>query len=219
MRRPDVLKRLLAGVDNSTSNETGKIDIQRLSSQPLTQSMVVETLWLYSAIFTLRHGDLGPVQFGGYELKPKDIAIIYSRTSALDAEAWAQGGRSSNVPLEQFGAERCLIDNDNHAMDVQGSDCPTRDRNFSMDGLAGILLPFGGGDRMCPGRHYARTEMMRTLAVLFSKFDVELLMEDEGTSKVQPNLGFVPFGSLPHTCELPFRNRRKAPSASMGNGY
>ncbi|KAH8767429.1 cytochrome P450 [Diaporthe sp. PMI_573] len=212
MRRPDLLTRLLADVEKSTLGEAGKVDIQKLGSQPLTQSMLAETLRLYIAIFTLRHGDLGPVQFGGYELKTEDLAIIYSRTGALDAEAWAQSGRRSDIPLEQFDAERFLIDGDSLAIDDQGSDYRAGGRKFSMDGLAGVWLPFGGGDRMCPGRHYAKTEMMGTLAVLFNKFDVELLMED--TSKVQPNLGFAPFGSLPPTCELPFRMRRKVPRDS-----
>lgn len=211
MRTPDLLNRLLAEVQSSTSAETGKFDIQQLSNQPLTQSTLAETLRLYIAIFTLRHGDIGPVQFGGYELKTEDLAIIYSRTGALDAEAWAQSGRRSVVPLDRFDAERFLIDSDSLAIDDQDSGDSIEGRKFSMAGLAGLWLPFGGGDRMCPGRHYAKTEMMGTLALLFTKFDVELLMAD--TSEVKPNLGFAPFGSLPPTRELPFRMRRKVSRA------
>lgn len=207
MRTPDLLTRLLADVHESTDAETGKVDIQKLGGQSLTQSMLAETLRLYIAIFTIRHGDLGPVHFGGYELRSEDLAIIYSGTGAVDSEAWQQNGRRSVVPLDRFDAERFLIDDDSPAIDNQVSDGSTRRRKFSMEGLAGVWLPFGGGDRMCPGRHYAKTEMMSTLALLFTKFDVELLMED--TSELKPNLGFAPFGSLPPTRDLPFRMRRK----------
>lgn len=207
MRNPNLLTQLLADVAGATSSDTGKIDIQKLGNQPLTQSMHAEILRLYIAIFTLRHGEVGPVSFGGYKLKTDDLAIIYSRTGALDDKAWARSGRAPKVPLEQFDAERFLVDRDSLPVEAR-LESATGGRQFSMAGLAGIWLPFGGGDRMCPGRHYAKTEMMITLALLFKRFDVEFLMPD--TSKVQPNMGFAPFGSLPPTCALPFRIRRKA---------
>lgn len=206
IRRPELLTRLLADVTTATSDETGKIDIQKLGNQALTQSMHAEILRLYIAIFTLRHGEVGPVSFGGYKLKPEDLAVIYSRTGALDDKAWARSGRAPKTPLEQFDAERFLVDHDNLLVE-NSCESANKDLEFSMSGLSGIWLPFGGGDRMCPGRHYAKTEMMITLALLFNKFDVELMMAD--TSKVQPNMGFAPFGSLPPTCALPFRIRRK----------
>ncbi|KAI0010843.1 cytochrome P450 [Xylariaceae sp. FL0662B] len=218
MRRPNVLSLLLADVAAATSPETGRIDIQKLGSQPLTQSMYAEVLRLYIAIFALRQGEMSSVSFHNYKLKAEDLAIIYSRTGALDEKAWVQGGRVPKTPLEHFDPERFLISPDSHSWKaptgkerveatVDGS-VMSGERQFSMNGLAGIWLPFGGGDRMCPGRHYAKTEMIITLALLFNKFDVELLMAD--TSPVQPNMRFAPFGSLPPICALPFRIRRKA---------
>ncbi|KAI0117412.1 cytochrome P450 [Daldinia grandis] len=218
IRRPKLLNQLLADVAVATSSETGKIDIQQLCNQPLTQSMHAEILRLYIAIFTLRRGEMGSINFSGYKLEAEDLAIIYSRTGALDEEAWSRSGRIPKAPLDQFDAERFLVGPDSHlwsgpTMGMSGSitshnSIKPGNRQFSMAGLAGIWLPFGGGDRMCPGRHYAKAEMTITLALLFNKFDVELMVAD--TSNVQPNMGFAPFGSLPPTCALPFRIRRKA---------
>ena len=210
MRTPDLLNRLLSEVSASTSPESGSIDIQKLGSQPLTQSMYAEVLRLYIAIFTLRNGEVGSVKFSGYELEKADIAVMYSRIGALDEEAWDQAGRASKRPLEKFDPGRFLVDPQDKPKDVAWEDpAVAGDREFSMAGLAGIWLPFGGGDRMCPGRHYAKTEMTITLALLFKHFDVELMAD---TSSIQPNMRFAPFGSLPPTSALPFRIRRKQDS-------
>jgi len=209
MRKPELLTGLLTEVAVAKSSKTGEVDPRKLGSQPLTQSMHAEILRYYIAILTLRHGETGPVSFGGYVLQKTDIVLIYSRTGALDEKAWSRSGRATGS-LEQFDAERFLINHDSHLCKEAAKGCENENigqRQFSMAGLAGIWLPFGGGDRMCPGRHYAKTEMIITLALLFNKFDVELQMAD--TSKVQPNMGFAPFGSLPPTCALPFRIRRK----------
>ncbi|KAF2971352.1 hypothetical protein GQX73_g2174 [Xylaria multiplex] len=220
LRRPSLLVDLQADVANSISPVTGKIDLDKLAGQPLTQSMHAEILRLYIAIFTLRHGETGPVQFSGYQLGTEQLALIYSRTGALDEEAWVRSGRDLKTPLEQFDAERFLVGPD-HPLWVEsveekrpGEDATGScgDRQFSMEGLTGVWVPFGGGDRMCPGRHYAKTEMTVTLALLFNKFDLELTTMD--TSAVQPNLKFAPFGALPPTCALPFRIRRKAAPAN-----
>ncbi|CAG8496737.1 11048_t:CDS:2 [Acaulospora colombiana] len=36
-------------------------------------------------------------------------------------------------------------------------------------------IPFGNGDRMCPGRHMAITEIKTLIALLFRKYDIELV--------------------------------------------
>ncbi|MEZ5507917.1 MAG: cytochrome P450 [Gammaproteobacteria bacterium] len=37
------------------------------------------------------------------------------------------------------------------------------------------LLPFGGGQSICPGRHFARSEFKILTALLLRQFDIELL--------------------------------------------
>jgi cytochrome P450 len=202
----------MADIEASTDRETGRIDIQALGSQPLTQSMHAEILRLYIAILTLRNGEVGAVHFAGYNISKEDLAIIYSRTGAMNDRAWADAGRPpTETPLDRFDAERFLVEPQGEVVaNADGGEESTfKGRQFSMDGLAGVFLPFGGGDRMCPGRHYAKTEMLMTFAHIFTKFDFELL-DNDTVAKVQPNMGFAPFGSLPPTCQVPFRIRRKS---------
>ncbi|KAI0813898.1 hypothetical protein GGR55DRAFT_676032 [Xylaria sp. FL0064] len=201
MRRLSLLVGLQADVTNNISPVTGKIALEKLAGQPLTQSM---------------HADILRLALGAEEL-----VLTYSRTGALGEEARARNG-APNTALEQFDAEK-FLDGPGHSLWVElveekrpnvmrEATVGSRDKQFSLEGLAGVWVPFGGGDRMCPGRHYAKTEMTITSALLLDKFDLELMMTN--TSAVRPNLKFAPFGSLPPTCALPFRIRRKTVSTS-----
>lgn len=151
--------------------------------------------------------------------KRKTWPLSIAELGHFDENAWVRSGRAPKAPLDQFDAERFLI-NSNSALwessedevrsGITTADSLTgpRDRQFSLAGLTGIWTLFGGGDRMCPGRHYAKTEMIATFALLFNKFDLELLVADP--SEVRPNMRFAPFGSRPPTCAVPFRLRRKS---------
>lgn len=77
---------------------------------------------------------------------------------------------------------------------------------FSLEGVAGCWLPFGGGQRMCPGRHFAKSEMLGTFAMLLSDYDLELSGDMDG---IRPDMRWYPTGTLPPMGKVPFRIRRK----------
>ena len=52
---------------------------------------------------------------------------------------------------------------------------PAANVHFSLDGLAGAWIPYGAGMNMCPGRHFAKQEVMLTLALIVSNFDIQLI--------------------------------------------
>ena len=60
---------------------------------------------------------------------------------------------------------------------------------------------------MCPGRHFAKQEMIATFAMLCTAYDIELRTE-EGF-KPEPDLTYFPFGGLPPKGKIPFRIRRR----------
>lgn len=50
---------------------------------------------------------------------------------------------------------------------------------FTMSGLYGSWIPYGGGSRACPGRHFAKREILNTCAMLLAAFDIEILADEE----------------------------------------
>ncbi|GKT43290.1 cholesterol 7-alpha-monooxygenase [Colletotrichum spaethianum] len=44
-----------------------------------------------------------------------------------------------------------------------------------MKGRPSSFFPYGGGYVMCPGRHFAKQEIMLAIAVLVTKFEIEFV--------------------------------------------
>lgn len=78
---------------------------------------------------------------------------------------------------------------------------------FSLDGRQGQFLPFGIGEHMCPGRHFAKHQMIVTFAALVSRFDIELLTP-EGW-KPESDLSRYGFGTQGPKQKVEFRIRRR----------
>lgn len=54
-------------------------------------------------------------------------------------------------------------------------DPETGKMKFSTAGLTGKFFPFGGGHYMCPGRTFAKQEVLGAIAVLLLSFDIEFV--------------------------------------------
>lgn len=201
----------------STNGRT-KPEIKKLTFQPLLQSTYAEVLRLYIAVIASRVAEYGDIQVANYSIPKDSYLIMYSRSSALDHQAWERAGRTLKKPLEEFDAERFLVDPDWVRPSLTGvykkktlikdSNTTLPKKRFTVEGLLGLWYPYGGGDRICPGRHYAKHQMMLTFAMLLAKFDFELTGTD--ASKALPNMRYAPFGALPPVGQIPFRMRRKS---------
>ena len=78
----------------------------------------------------------------------------------------------------------------------------------SIKGFNGIYLPFGGGPGICPGRSFAKQEIVCTLAKLALTYDMELQVSKGWEPKM--DTAFFPLGSLPPKQKVPFRIRRRS---------
>lgn len=142
----------------------------------------------------------------------------------MDESAW-NCGRNGSKPLTKFWAERFLVcPNDPHGepqkktLDTTQTRNPTIDSSetdkakddaepeFSMNGMRGSWIPYGGGPRACPGRHFAKWEIMMTCALIVSIFDVEILADEVALEMNPADYGL---GTLRPVDKVPFRIRRR----------
>ncbi|KAF3055561.1 Cholesterol 7-alpha-monooxygenase [Daldinia childiae] len=210
LRDPDLQMRLMKEISEcKTTNgedDTTGFDMKKLTNQPLLQSTYAEVLRLYVAVAISRIAGYEDIKIDDYMIPQDSLIMTYSRAMALDTDAWIRAGRTLNKPLDEFDAERFLVDSGWTRPGLTPAVVIKDDgkRRFSTDGLLGLWVPYGGGDHMCPGRHLAKQQMLVTFALLLSEFDIEI-----SATKVEPDMRFAPFGSLPPKNMTGFRIRRK----------
>lgn len=173
---------------------------------------------------------------------PKDKVVLVSSTPAhLDETAW-NCGRDGSKPLTSFWPDRFLIyPNDPHSgpqkpppfsnltsphspqdpFPSPSNSAPqhnnplpsTANPTFSLSGMSGSWIPYGGGPRACPGRHFAKREIMSTCALMASMFDVEIACAGNGNGNGNGDIEMNPvdygLGTLRPVDKVPFRIRRR----------
>ncbi|TDZ21502.1 25-hydroxycholesterol 7-alpha-hydroxylase [Colletotrichum orbiculare MAFF 240422] len=149
--------------------KTGKkdFDARKLVSMPLMQSIYVEVMRLHVSIGITREV-MEDTMLDGYRLRKG--ALIQAPTNLLhqDDEIWERDGHKAS----EFWAERHV----RYAAKVdETTGQTTTERVFVMAGKPSEFFPYGGGVSMCPGRHFAKQEILLTLATLVARFDMELV--------------------------------------------
>ncbi|VUC24494.1 unnamed protein product [Clonostachys rosea] len=199
---------LLDRVDNeikesltSPKDSGSDIDLDILLNKPLLQSCFAETLRLHVSSAALRINRFEDYHLSNFVIKKNQSVLIPTRPSAMNEERWSAWGNGLKKPLQEFDGERFLTE----APPKDGQKAGSKPNlTFSLDGTAGLWVPFGGGHHICPGRHFAKMEMLGTLAVLLGSYDLEL-----GVRTVKEDLWYYPNGTLPPKTAVPFRLRSK----------
>ncbi|EOD52225.1 putative abc transporter cdr4 protein [Neofusicoccum parvum UCRNP2] len=187
-RDAELLERVRRDVELCRSG-AGRLDIDKLLKRPLLQSIYAETLRLRVHVYISRFAEHEELSVGEWSI-PKKSAVLVSTTPAhLDPDAW-NTGRDGRHPVDTFWADRFLV----HPGDAERTgplrrsseagaarrrcdsvvgDDDSNEPVFSADNISGSWFPYGGGVRMCPGRQFAKREVLLTLALMASLFDVE----------------------------------------------
>lgn len=204
----------LHGANEQAGNQRGdvaKFNATKVVEDPLLQSIYAETLRLRVASLVVREAAQCTFSFRGWQILKDKTILVSSHTEAMNKEVWNTGPHNAR-PLDKFWHSRFLVD-----PTVPGSG-PLRDpkkRNtnsdgklgspyFSMDGVAGSWIPYGGGRSLCPGRHFAKRQVILTAAVFLSKFDI--MLSDEAEPEV--DMRHFGFGTMPPRHKIPCQIRR-----------
>lgn len=172
-----------------------RFDLAGVTSSPLLQSIYAETMRLRVSFLHCRVPRHGDYPLGPYNLRKGGLILVSSDLASHNETAW--GPRRCRRPLEEFWADRFLVPEEGEKQEKE-------EMRFSMDGLDGAWIPYGGGKLMCPGRHLAKQEMIVSVAVFATYFDVELL---DGVPPMSQ--GYFGVGLQPPAGPVRARLRRK----------
>lgn len=139
----------------SAQRDDGSIDVPVLSKLPLLNSMFHEVLRVYIDLLIVRQVD-ADATIGSHIVHKNEMIMAPSWLSHRDPEHFAKP--------DAFDPARFLI-----------NDPETGKMKFSTVGLTGKFFPFGGGHYMCPGRTFAKQEVLGAVAVLLSNFHIDFV--------------------------------------------
>ena len=198
-------------------------DKSKLFENPLLQSLYAETLRLHVAAYVIRSPERAALRLDQWVFPKDTIMNVSTYHAQMDDEVWSTGYNGCQHPLDEFWADRFLvypgIDESGPlkvpattisrcvtpVVDLQGKHSDVQGPRFSLEGLEGAWIPYGGGQRICPGRHFAKQEMLLTLALLCSKFEID--MGDTSIRGPKHDWHGFGFGALSPSTPTPFKIR------------
>lgn len=115
------------------------------------------------------------MELDGYQLQPDSLLQTPMRIAHQSPDNW---GSDPEHPAEKFWGWRHVKYND-----VDGT------RIFAPP-KPGSFFPFGGGASICPGRTFAKQEILMALGMLIGRFDVEVVgwTHFDGTASDRPGV-------------------------------
>jgi cytochrome P450 len=211
-------------INNLSSTIPVQFNIQKLTNGSLLQSIYAETLRLHVAVQLNRTPEHSDYMLGPWRMRQGRMITLNTLITGQLTSLWSQGGVENSHPLTEFWSDRFLVYPDDPSsgplkssadksreggfeektIDIAKRPSPT----FTTEGLAGGFVPYGGGPWMCPGRHFAKQEMIGSFALFSHYFDIAIDPED--AKKVEADMSFFGLGSLPLKEKLPFKIRRKS---------
>ncbi|KPM38845.1 hypothetical protein AK830_g7698 [Neonectria ditissima] len=223
----NIKDRVTAEMQPAFYEKSLSFDIDRLCAGPLLNSIYCETLRIRVAAPVGRASLIPDLQFGKWRLTKGVGMLSTSWVGGHDQDFWNTGhimpDGSAEHPVDSFWAERFLRYKDEPATgpirnsgsgSTAGGKTPKRapddDKNARLvtEGLQAYWYPYGGGTKMCPGRFFAKQELMAGVAVVLRAYEIELL-DREAAGKTVPNMDYFPFGTIPPKGKIAARIRRR----------
>lgn len=192
--KPSLYDHVLAEVKEA-QNPNGTMNVAVLVNQPILLSTTHEVLRLYVDTLVSRqvdndmnlpfdrkkkssvsgHSERTDQSIHPLFVKKGTIMMIPTYYAHTDPSAWQSPNFPHHPVPEVFYPYRFLT-----SAPGEGSEKPA----FTTKHADGMFFPFGGGKTICPGRVFARQEMMAAVAMMLLTFDFEFLgyVDDKGKS-------------------------------------
>ncbi|KAJ1324726.1 cholesterol 7alpha-monooxygenase [Microdochium nivale] len=200
------------GTGSRTTLDNLELDINALIAQPLLMSIYQEVMRRYVDVLVARKAEQDvrlPLDLATSEGKPQMLLVRKGET-IITPNIVSQGDPAffANPPPDVFDPERFLVPATNSASQESGAGADNNKNNnnkwqdeyaFSTASSAHKFWPYGGGKTICPGRVFAKQEILATVAMVLLGFDVEPVMEAEkwqipGFASVYGGSGTIPPG-------------------------
>ncbi|KAI1384153.1 cytochrome P450 [Hypoxylon trugodes] len=209
-RDPELLAAVKAEVDGCALKDAdGRIrfDVEQLLRLPILQAVYAETLRLRMHFYIIRMPDRVDMNIRDWIIPRQKVIVTPTTVAHMDPKAWRTGPNNEH-PVDQFWIGRFLKYPSKGAQDDTQPQDSASSPAFSTKKIEGSWIPYGGGPRQCPGRHFAKRQILLTLALMVSLFDCEIL---EGGRNVQEDFTLKGFGGgVSHPAgKVPMRIRRR----------
>ena len=214
-RDPGLLASVRAEVDACVLDRIDdhvQFDVDRLLRLPVLQAVYAETLRLRMHFYIIRMPDRVDINIRDWVIPRRKVIVTPTTVAHMDAKAWSTGPNNEH-PVDQFWIGRFL----QYPSESERSATQTRNSAsspvFSTKGLEGSWIPYRGGPRQCPGRHFAKRQILLTTALMVHLFDCEILKEGRDVQEDFTLKGFG--GGVSHPAgKVPMKIRRRDRSAS-----
>lgn len=182
--------------------------------------MYAEVLRLRVEVQSVFCSDREDIQINEWCFPKKSLVLVPTGPAHMDPNFW--NTRDGEHPLNTFWADRFLVyPNDprsgprrktaaalgrirqDRSQDIQDPGEP----RFISAGMADSFMPYGVGERTCPGRFFARREIVAFCANIFNDFDIELLTTEKN---FKSSSTFYGLGTQRPLGSVPFKIRRRA---------
>lgn len=215
-----------------TKEAPKQLDIHLLSKNPLMQSIYAEVLRMRAHMFIVRVPQYKTMKVGDWIVEKGSTVFSSSTVAHMDDTVWNQG-KNNQYPLDTFWADRFIKVEDNPESgprkpnssqcpatqtsgcrngtqtDTSGNKpCPRTSAEFAIKDVEGSWIPYGGGSRMCPGRHFAKRDIIFTAALFATHFDIEILGDAENIVEDMRGFGL---GTAAIAGEVAVRMRARKP--------
>lgn len=194
-------------------------DIDKLLSLPLLQSIHAEILRLRTQVQAVFDSEREDIRINEWVFPKGSTLLVTTEVAHQDENFW--NTKDGEYPLSRFWSDRFLrYPNDPtsgprrvHSANLGkvGSNKSSRSSHlneptFVSAGLSDGYIPFGIGERTCPGRFFARREMVAFCAKVVNEFDIEILSVEKDF-KISPAM--YGLGIQHPLNKIPFRARKR----------